>query len=214
MTESAWAGVTVLDHPLARDKIARIRDARTQAGEFRALIHQLSLLTAYVAFARLTTVAGSVQTPLAVAPAERLREPGPVVVGILRSGLAMVDSFVELVPEAAIGHIGLRRDHDTHIPHEYLVSLPPHLPSREVVVVDPMLATGGSAIHALDVVKRSGAQTIHFACLFAAPEGIEALRRVHADVPITVASLEDGLSDEAYILPGIGDAGDRLFGTE
>lgn len=205
--------VTVIDHPLVADKVARLRDHTTPPDDFRRLVHELSLLSAYEALRDLPTISTTVTTPLATAPAEVLAEPKPAIVGVLRAGLAMLEAVLELVPEAMVGHIGIYRDAESHQPHEYLVKLPTEIARRDVLIVDPMLATGGSAVHAVDVVKRNGADRIRFLSLFAAPEGVAALHSTHPDVPLTTAALDDRLNDRAYILPGVGDAGDRLYGT-
>ncbi len=207
------ARLTVIDHPLVSDKVARLRDRNTPPDAFRRLVHELSLLAAYEALRDLPTVVTTVDTPLAVAPAHVLADPAPAIVGILRAGLAMVEAVSELLPEAMIGHIGLYRNHETLQPHEYLVKLPTEIARREVLVVDPMLATGGSIVHALNVLKRNGVTRIRLLSIFGAPEGVAAVHAVHPDVPITLAALDDRLNDRGYILPGVGDAGDRLYGT-
>jgi uracil phosphoribosyltransferase len=206
--------LTVVDHPLVRDKVARVRDVTTRPDAFRRLIHELSLLAAYEALRDLPTVATTVQTPLATTEAQVLVDPAPAVVGVLRAGLSMVEAVLQLLPEAMVGHIGLYRDHDTLMPVEYLVKLPTEIHRREVLVVDPMLATGGSVVHALDVLKRSGATRIRLLSLFGAPEGVAAVHAAHPDVRITLAALDTHLNDNGYIMPGIGDAGDRLYGTK
>ena len=205
--------LTVVDHPLVSDKVARIRDASTAPDAFRRLIHELSLLAAYEALRDRPTVPTKVATPLAVADAQVLLDPAPAIVGVLRAGLSMIEAVLALLPEAMVGHIGLYRDHDTLRPVEYLVKLPTEIERREVLVVDPMLATGGSVVHAIDVLKERGARHIRLLSLFAAPEGVAAVHERHPEVPITLAVLDDGLNDAGYILPGIGDAGDRLYGT-
>ncbi|HBX78659.1 MAG TPA: uracil phosphoribosyltransferase [Acidimicrobiaceae bacterium] len=206
--------LTVVDHPLVRDKVARVRDVNTKPDAFRRLIHELSLLAAYEALHDLPTVASTVQTPLTTTEAHMLVDPAPAVVGVLRAGLSMVEAVLQLLPEAMVGHIGLYRDHDTLTPVEYLVKLPTNIEAREVLVVDPMLATGGSIVHALDVLKRAGASKIRLLSLFGAPEGVAAVHTAHPDVPITLAALDTHLNDFGYIMPGIGDAGDRLYGTK
>lgn len=207
------SNVVVIDHPLVQDKLARLRDHRTESPKFRQLVHELSLLCGYEALRDLPTERTTVQTPLKEAPARVLGDPKPAIVGVLRAGLAMVEAVLELVPEAMVGHIGLYRDHETLQPVEYLVKLPTEVARREVLVVDPMLATGGSVVHALDILKRNGVTRMRLLSLFGAPEGVERVHEKHPDVPIFLAALDDGLNDRGYILPGVGDAGDRLYGT-
>jgi uracil phosphoribosyltransferase len=210
----APARVVVLDHPLIHDKLARLRDHTTGPDAFRRLVHEVSLLAGYEALRDLPTVEASVRTPLADAPTNVLADPAPAVVGVLRAGLAMVEAILQLIPEAMVGHIGLYRDHETLQPHEYLVKLPTEIAEREVLVVDPMLATGGSGVHALDVLKRNGVRRLRLLSIFGAPEGVAAVQSAHPDVPIFLAALDDRLNDRGYILPGVGDAGDRLYGTK
>lgn len=205
--------VTVIDHPLVHHKMARWRDERTEAPEFRRLAHELTVLAAYEALRDLPTVAGTVRTPLAETETRELVEPAPAIVGVLRAGLAMVEAVMELLPQAMVGHIGLYRDHETLQPHEYLVKLPTEIAQREVVIVDPMLATGGSICFAIDILKRNGVSKMRLLSLIGAPEGIEALHARHPEVPVTLAALDERLNDRGYILPGVGDAGDRLYGT-
>lgn len=211
-TESA-SKVVVIDHPLVQDKLARLRDHRTRSDEFRRLVHELSLLCGYEALRDLPTEPTTVQTPLQVCEASVLGEPKPAIVGVLRAGLAMVEAMVQLVPEAMVGHIGLYRDHETLQPVEYLVKLPTEIAKREVLVVDPMLATGGSAVRALDIVKRNGVTRVRLLSIFGVPDGVAKVHQHHPDVPIFLAALDRGLNDRGYILPGVGDAGDRLYGT-
>ncbi|NLA36394.1 MAG: uracil phosphoribosyltransferase [Actinobacteria bacterium] len=205
--------VVVIDHPLVHDKLARLRDHRTKSDEFRRLVHELSLLCGYEALRNLPTERTTVQTPLQECEAHVLGEPKPAIVGVLRAGLAMVEAMMQLVPEAMVGHIGLYRDHETLQPVEYLVKLPTEIAKREVLVVDPMLATGGSVVHALDILKRNGVTRLRLLSIFGAPAGVAKVHEHHPDVPIFLAALDDGLNDRGYILPGVGDAGDRLYGT-
>jgi uracil phosphoribosyltransferase len=205
--------VNVIDHPLVDDKIARLRDVDTRPPEFRRLVRELSLLCAYEALRDLATEPGTVTTPLAEAPTRRLGEPAPAIVGILRAGLAMLEAVSELIPEAMIGHIGLYRDPEFLSPVEYLVKLPTEIDRRDVLVVDPMLATGGSVVHAVTVLKERGAHRLRLLSLFGAPEGVAAFHAAHPDVAVTLAALDERLDDHGYILPGVGDAGDRLYGT-
>lgn len=173
----------------------------------------LTLLGAAAALEDLPTIRTTVQTPLAEAPARVLTAPELCVVVILRAALGMVDGVRDLVPEAVVGHLGLKRDETTHIAEEYYVRLPDRMDQREVLVVDPMLATGGSSIHALDVLARHGVGRARLLCLIAAPEGVEAVRRAHPEVRLTLCAVDDHLDPNAYIVPGLGDAGDRLYGT-
>ena len=205
--------LVVLDHPLIHDKLARLRDHATKPDAFRRIVHEISLLAGYEALRDLPTVDTTVQTPLMEAPAKVLGDPAPAIVGLLRAGLAMIEAVLQLVPEAMVGHIGLYRDHETLLPHEYLVKLPTEIAKREVLVVDPMLATGGSVIHALDVLKRNGVTRLRLLSIFGVPEGVANVHAAHPDVPIFLAVLDDQLNDKGYILPGVGDAGDRLYGT-
>lgn len=213
MSDAAPSKLVVLDHPLIHDKVARLRDHTTRPDVFRRLVHEVSLLAGYEALRDLPTVATTVQTPLAEAEAEVLGDPAPAIVGVLRAGLAMVEAVLQLVPEAMVGHIGLYRDHETLQPHEYLVKLPTEIARREVLVVDPMLATGGSVVHAIDVLKRNGVTRLRLLSIFGAPEGVANVHAAHPDVPVFLAALDDQLNDHGYILPGVGDAGDRLYGT-
>jgi|RhiMethySRZTD1v2_1073278.scaffolds.fasta_scaffold982390_2 uracil phosphoribosyltransferase len=204
--------LTVVDHPLAARHLAVLRDRSTPSPTFRAVLSDVSMLLLYEALRDLRVDDTTVETPLEPAPARRLADD-IVVVAIMRAGLGMVDGALRLVPEARVGHLGVYRDEEALRPVNYYESLPPGLGGSEVVVVDPMLATGGSAVHALDVVKRSGPARVRLVCLVAAPEGLEALAKAHPDVPVTVAAVDDHLDERGYIRPGLGDAGDRLFGT-
>lgn len=206
-------GVTVIGHPLVRHKLRLLRDHRTPSGEFRRLCREITLLAAYEALADLPVEDVEVTTPLTTTTASRLVPPEPAVVGVLRAGLVMVDAVLDLLPQAAVGHLGMYRDHDTHDPVEYYAKLPDRMEERAAVVVDPMLATGGSAAHALDLVKRSGCRDVRLLCIIGCPEGLEVVRTHHPDVAVTLAALDPGLDDRAYIVPGLGDAGDRIFGT-
>lgn len=206
-------GVTVVIHPLVQHKLHLLRDASTPTPEFRRLCHELTLLCAYEALGDLPLEPVTVHTPLATTTGHRLPAPGPAVVGILRAGLVMVDAVLELVPSAVVGHLGMYRDHLSHRPVDYYAKLPDRMPERPVLVVDPMLATGGSAVHALDVLRTAGCRDVRLLCLVGSPEGVAEVRRHHPDVPLTLAALDEGLDEHAYILPGLGDAGDRIFGT-
>lgn len=204
----------VVEHPVVADRLAQIRDAATPLAGFRRLIHEISLLVGYEITRTLKAECRRIRTPVGELDAPVLAGPAPAIVPILRAGLGMADGLRSLLPDAVEGHIGCRRDEVTKEPKEYLVSLPP-LDGRPVVLVDPMIATGGTAVHALDVLRRHGVaeNDIRFMGLVAAPEGLRRIWTGHPGVPVWVAALDDGLDDNAYIVPGIGDAGDRLFGT-
>lgn len=207
------AEVTVLAHPLVQHKLRLLRDRATPSGEFRRLCREITLLAAYEALADLPVEPVEVHTPLTTTTAARLVPPEPAVVGVLRAGLVMVDAVLDLMPQAAVGHLGMYRDHDTHEPVDYYAKLPDRMAERAAVVVDPMLATGGSATRALHLVKESGCRDVRLLCIIGCPEGLEVVRSDHPDVPVTLAALDPGLNDQAYIVPGLGDAGDRIFGT-
>lgn len=206
-------GVRVLDHPLVAHKLSILRHRGTPHGEFRRLAREITLLCAYEATADLSTEPVSVPTPLAEAECRQLRGPEPAVVGILRAGLVMVDAVLELVPDAAVGHLGMYRDPVSHEPVDYYAKLPDRLAERAVLVVDPMLATGGSAAAGLAQLREAGAVDIRLLCIVGCPEGVRTVRRDHPDIPIFLAAMDDHLDDNRYIVPGLGDAGDRIFGT-
>lgn len=203
----------VVDHPLLHRHVAVLRDRDTSREGFRAALAEAAAILAYEATRDLDTVQFQVETPLEPAPAQRPARD-IVVVAVLRAGLGLVDGFLRLVPEAGIGHVGLARDEDTLEPLSYYERLPAAIPEATVFVVDPMLATGGSACEALRRVRAAGAQDVRLVCLVAAPEGVEAVRAAEPDIPIVVAALDRGLDEHGYIRPGLGDAGDRMFGTE
>jgi uracil phosphoribosyltransferase len=207
------AGVHVVDHPLVQHKLAMLRDRATPHGDFRRLAREITLLAAYEATADLPLEEVTIRTPLAEMTARRLRRPEPAIIGILRAGLIMVDGVLELIPHASVGHLGMYRDPQTHEPVDYYAKLPDKLDERAVLVVDPMLATGGSASHALALLKQAGAVDLRLLCIVGCPEGVAAVRTAHPDVPLFLAALDERLDDSAYILPGLGDAGDRIFGT-
>jgi uracil phosphoribosyltransferase len=204
--------LTVVDHPLVARHLAVLRDAATDSPTFRHTLSDVSMLLLYEALRDLRVREETVATPLEEAPAHRLADD-IVVVAIMRAGLGMVDGALRLVPEARVGHLGVYRDEEVLRPVNYYESLPPDLGGSEVVVADPMLATGGSAVHALDVVKAQQPARVRFVCLVAAPEGMAALARAHPDVPVTCAAVDARLDERGYIRPGLGDAGDRLYGT-
>ncbi len=208
------ANVHVLDHPLIQHKLAILRSKNTSVKEFRELISEISGLMCYEATRNLPTKEVEVQTPVAVAKCRRLAGKKLAIIPILRAGLGMVDAMVDLIPSAKIGHIGLYRDPETHLPVEYYCKLPEDIGNRQVFVVDPMLATGGSAVAAIDFLKQHGCQNIVMMNIIGAPEGVEAVQKAHPDVEIYLAALDEKLNDHAYIVPGLGDAGDRIFGTK
>ena len=208
------AKVHVLDHPLIQHKLAILRSKNTSVKEFRELISEISGLMCYEATRNLPTKDVEVQTPVAMAKCRRLAGKKLAIVPILRAGLGMVDAMVDLIPSAKIGHIGLYRDPETHLPVEYYCKLPDDIENRKVFVVDPMLATGGSAVAAIDFLKQYGCKSIAMMNIIGAPEGVEAVQKAHPDVDIYMAALDEKLNDHAYIVPGLGDAGDRIFGTK
>ncbi len=206
--------VTVVEHPLIQHKVSLMRDKNTVPKDFRQLLKEISLLMTYEVTRNLPLVDVTIETPITTCVRKALGGRSIGVVPILRAGLGMVDGVLELFPTAKIGHIGCYRDPETHNPVEYYCKLPVDAEERTIIVVDPMLATGGSAIMAIDFIKQRGVKDIKFMCLVAAPEGVEALNNAHPDVPVYTAALDDYLNDHAYIVPGLGDAGDRLFGTK
>ncbi len=208
------ATVHVMDHPLVHHKLAILRDKETPVKEFRELVSEIAGLMCYEATRNLPTVEVEVQTPVAAAKCRMLAGKKLAIVPILRAGLGMVDSMVDLIPSAKIGHIGLYRDPETHLPVEYYCKLPDDIGNRVVFVVDPMLATGGSAIAAIDFLKKHGCKNIVMMNIIGCPEGIRAVQEAHPDVDIFLAACDEKLNDHAYIVPGLGDAGDRIFGTK
>ena len=205
--------VHIFDHPLIQHKISYLRDKNTNTAQFRALVEEVSLLMAYEVLRDLPTEAVKVETPLAVADCKRIITEDVIIVPILRAGLGMVSGFEKLLPFVRIGHVGLERDEVTHEPRPYYYKMPTGLDKATVIVVDPMLATGGSACDAINHLKENGAQNIKFVCLLAAEPGLEKLHQAHPDVQIYAAQRDPVLNENAYIVPGLGDAGDRIFGT-
>lgn len=205
--------VTVMDHPLIQHKLTLLRDRNTGAKEFRELVKELALLIAFEATRDFQLAETSVETPIAETTSYVLAGKKVAVIPILRAGLGMVDAILELIPAAKVGHIGLYRDPDTLQPVDYYCKLPADIGERDILIVDPMLATGGSAAAAVQFLRARGAKTINLLCLIAAPEGIEEVVRTCEDVNIYVAAIDSHLDDQGYIVPGLGDAGDRLFGT-
>lgn len=206
--------VTVFTHPLIQHKISKLRDENTGTNEFRKLIEEIAMLMGYEALRDLPLEDVKVKTPIEECMTPMLAGRKLAIVPILRAGLGMVNGILALVPSAKIGHIGLYRDEETHEPHEYYCKLPDHIEERTIVVVDPMLATGGSACAALDFIKQHGGKNIKFMSIIAAPEGLERLTKAHPDVQVYVGHLDRELNENAYICPGLGDAGDRIFGTK
>jgi uracil phosphoribosyltransferase len=203
----------VLNHPLVDHKLSLLRDRKTPGALFRALLEELGLILAVEATRELRTEPITVETPLERMEGRRLTPHDPVLVPVLRAGLGLLPAFQTLLPTAKVGHLGLARDHTTLVPVPYYRNFPPLLEQRPVLVIDPMLATGGSASEALRQVKQAGAKQLTLACLLAAPEGIARVEQDHPDVRVVVAAVDRQLNEKGYILPGLGDAGDRLFGT-
>ena len=206
--------VHVLDHPLIQHKLAILRDKNTGTKEFRALISEIAGLMCYEATRNLPTKEVEVETPVAIAKCKMLAGKKLAIVPVLRAGLGMVDSMVDLIPSAKIGHIGLYRDPETHKPVEYYCKLPDDIANRHVFVVDPMLATGGSAVAAIDFLKKHGCRKITMMNVIGCPEGVETVQKAHPDVDLYLAAVDEKLNDHKYIIPGLGDAGDRIFGTK
>ncbi|MBQ2296301.1 MAG: uracil phosphoribosyltransferase [Clostridia bacterium] len=206
--------VFIMNHPLIHHKLSILRDEKTSSRDFRTLVSEIAMLMCYEATRDLALQEVEVKTPVAVAKVKKLAGRKLAVVPILRAGLGMVDGMVNLVPSARVGHIGLYRDPETLMPVEYYCKLPSDISQRDVIVVDPMLATGGSAIDAITQIKKREPKNIKFMCIIAAPEGLEALKTAHPDVQIYVGALDEKLNDHGYIVPGLGDAGDRIFGTK
>ena len=206
--------VEIVEHPLIQHKISLMRDRRTGTKEFRDLVSEVATLLCYEATRDLPLEEVEVETPIALARTKVLAGRKLALVPILRAGLGMVDGMLNLIPAAKVGHIGLYRNEETLQPVEYYCKLPNDIAEREVMVLDPMLATGGSAIDAISTIKKKGAKHIKFIGLLAAPEGMKALHEAHPDVDIYVGALDERLNDKGYIVPGLGDAGDRIFGTK
>ena len=204
--------VNIMTHPLISHKLTIMRDKNTSVKDFRECAHEVALLIGYEATKDLKVEDFEIETPLKKTMGKRIKRQ-VALVPILRAGLGMVDALMDLIPAAKIGHIGLYRNEETLEPVEYYCKLPTDIADRQVLVLDPMLATGGSAIAAIDFIKQRGAKNIKFVCIIAVPEGVNALRAAHPDVEIFCGALDEKLNDSGYILPGLGDAGDRLFGT-
>ncbi|MGE7664376.1 uracil phosphoribosyltransferase [Ureibacillus composti] len=206
--------VYVFDHPLIQHKLTYIRDKNTGTKEFRELVDEVATLMAFEITRDMPLVEIDTETPIQTAKTKVLAGKKLAIVPILRAGLGMVEGVLKLIPAAKVGHVGLYRDPETLKPIEYYVKLPADVEERDFIVVDPMLATGGSAVEAINSLKKRGAKHIKFMCLIAAPEGVEAIQEAHPDVDIYIAALDEKLNDHGYIIPGLGDAGDRLFGTK
>lgn len=204
----------IMDHPLIQHKVSLIRDKRTPSKDFRELIREIAMLMCYEATRDLPLKEIEIETPMKITAAKVISGRKLAFVPILRAGLGMCDGMLALVPAAKVGHIGLYRDPESHLPVEYYCKMPADIAERDVILLDPMLATGGSAIDAVDALKMRGARNIKFCCIIAAPEGIKALTEKHPDVQIYAAALDECLDENKYILPGLGDAGDRIFGTK
>ena len=203
-----------LNHPLIQHKLAILRSKKTGVKEFREIVSEISGLMCYEATRNLPTEEVIVQTPVAKATCRKLAGKKLAIIPILRAGLGMVDAMLDLIPSAKVGHIGLYRDPETHQPVEYYCKLPEDIGARQVFVVDPMLATGGSAIAAIDFLKKHGCKQIIMMNIIGCPEGVKAVQEAHPDVDIYVAAIDEKLNEHAYIVPGLGDAGDRIFGTK
>ena len=209
-----YNNVTYMTHPLIKHKISRLRDKNTGTNEFRKLVEEIAMLEGFEALKDLPLEDVEVETPIETCMAPMIAGRKLAIVPILRAGLGMVEGLVSLVPSAKIGHIGLYRDEETFEPHEYFCKLPSPIEERTILVCDPMLATGGSAIDAITMIKKRGGKNIKFVCIIAAPEGVKKLSEAHPDVQIYVGNLDRCLNENAYICPGLGDAGDRIFGTK
>lgn len=208
------ADVTVIDHPLVQHKLSLMRRKETPTANFRQLLREISLLLGYEVTRDLSTGTEKIETPLAPMDATVLTGKKLVLISILRAGNGLLEGMLDLIPSARVGHVGLYRDPHTLVAVEYYFKVPEELSERPIVVVDPMLATGNSSIAAVERIKEAGGKQIKFVCLLAAPEGVKEFQQAHPDVPIFTAAIDDHLDDHGYILPGLGDAGDRLYGTK
>ncbi len=206
--------ITICDHPLIKHKLTIVRQTSTGTNEFRTLIEEISMLVGYEALRDLELTDVEIETPIEKAMCPMIAGKKPAIVPILRAGLGMCGGMLRLMPAAKVGHIGIYRDEETLEPHEYFCKLPAQIEQRTVYVVDPMLATGGSAIEAINFIKARGGKNIYFLCIVAAPEGLMKLHEAHPDVKIFVGNLDRQLNDKGYICPGLGDCGDRIFGTK
>ena len=209
-----YPNVTILDHPLIQHKITMLRDKNTGTAEFRDIVSEIAMLMAFEALRDLDTKDVEVETPIEKTTSPVIAGRKQALVPILRAGLGMTDGILSLLPTAKVGHVGMYRDPVTHEPHEYYCKLPDPISERIIIVTDPMLATGGSAADAINLIKEKGGKKIKFMCIIAAPEGVEVLAKAHPDVKIYIGHLDRELNENAYICPGLGDAGDRIFGTK
>lgn len=209
-----YENIIECNHPLIKHKITILRKKETGTNEFRAIVEEIAMLIGYEALKDLELKEVEIETPIETAMCPMIAGKKQAIVPILRAGLGMVGGLLKLMPAAKVGHIGLYRDEETFEPHEYYCKLPTSIDERKIFVVDPMLATGGSAISAIDFIKQHGGKDITFLCVIAAPEGLEKLAKAHPDVKIFVGNIDNGLNEQAYICPGLGDAGDRIFGTK
>ena len=212
--ERKSGNIMIMGHPLIKHKISLLRDKNTGTGEFRSLVEEIAMLMAYESLRSLPLEDAEIETPIETCKSPVISGKKLAVVPILRAGLGMVDGILKLVPSAKVGHIGLCRNEETHLPQEYYCKLPAQLNEREVILLDPMLATGGSASAAVELIKAKGCKSIKFMCIIAAPEGLDVLAKAHPDIEIYVGNLDRCLNENAYICPGLGDAGDRIFGTK
>lgn len=212
--EISMAKAVVMEHPLIQHKIGQIRKKETGTKDFRQMIGEIAMLISYEATRNLQLEDVEVETPICTTTVKQLKGRKMAIVPILRAGLGMVDGVLQMIPAAKIGHIGLYRDPETLKPVEYYCKLPADCAEREVFVVDPMLATGGSAVAAIQMLKEKGCKKIHMMCILAAPEGVKAMQEAHPDVDLYIGALDEKLNEHGYIVPGLGDAGDRIFGTK
>lgn len=208
------SNVTIMDHPLIHHKLGIMRRKTTSTKEFRDLVSEVAMLICYEATRKLALADIEIETPLVKTTVKEIAGKKLCIVPILRAGLHMADGILNLIPSAKVGHVGLYRNEETLEPVEYFCKLPSDAADREIFVVDPMLATGGSAVAAIDILKKRGITKIHFLCLIAAPEGVERLTKAHPDVEVYIGNLDERLNEKGYILPGLGDAGDRIYGTK
>ena len=206
--------IYVFDHPLIQHKVSQIRNKETSTKDFRQIVKEIAMLMTFESSRDLPLKEVEIETPICKTTVNVLEGEDVAVVPILRAGLGMVDGVLEIIPNAKVGHVGLYRDPETHEPVEYYCKMPEDIDKRKIFVTDPMLAPGGSAVAAIDFVKQRGGKDIVFMCLIAAPEGIEVLKKAHPDVDIYIAAKDECLNEHAYIVPGLGDAGDRIFGTK
>ena len=208
------SNITIFDHPLIQHKISILRDENTTSKEFRELIEEIAMLMGYETLRDLPLMDVEITTPITKTTTKVIAGKKIAIVPVLRAGLGMVSGLLALVPSARVGHIGLYRDHETLEPHEYYCKLPEQMEERQVIILDPMLATGGSAVAAVDLIKKHGCGSIKFMCIIAAPEGLKRLSEAHPDIQIYCGHLDERLNEHGYIVPGLGDAGDRIFGTK